>query len=59
MWFEYVDAKLIDRNPPAPGASQVIRPMAVECTTAVGVPTVIRGEHAYPRHHQASRFPRT
>ena len=48
MWFEYANARMIDRTPPPPGASQVIRPMASDAV-AVGVgPTVVRGERAYP-----------
>lgn len=50
MWFEYVEgsAKIIDRNSLPSSPSQTICPATVPVTTAVGVPTLVRGERAYP-----------
>jgi hypothetical protein len=48
LWFEYANARMIDRAPPPPGGSHVVQPMAGDVVSAGGQATLTRGERVYP-----------
>jgi hypothetical protein len=57
MRFVYQGADVVDRNPPAPGDSQVLRPSAIESVAVVEQPTVRATQRAYhppPMHFTVS-----